>query len=95
MKKKIPYVIQDHREQKRKEFLLPEPKCIHGYPYPQIASIMKGRLRVFLKWMEGQTGCICPGHSDGCEYNADGNGSHSVVYEDDVVRFLKGLPIID
>lgn len=92
-RKKLPPAIEDDKRHRREKLILPEPKCIYGFTNKQIQTIMGNRLEAFQKWMRGQTVCCCPGMSQGCD-NTDHRDS-TIVFEEDVVRFLKGLPIVD
>lgn len=82
---------------KRKE--LPEPECLLGYTDSQLHDIMGSRYQEFSDWMSGQTMSICDGQAYDYEvdaYRNTGCGPHGVVvYYNDVLRFVLGLPVVD
>ena len=92
-KRRVPPVIEDFRECERKKLLLPSPNCIYGFSAASVVLIMEtaDRLGVFHKWMNGQTCCSCPATDSKCIHEPNS----TIYFEDDVVRFLKGLPVID
>lgn len=68
--------------------MLPDPECRNGYTYHQVQEIMGDREGEFFRWMAGQTVMACGGSK--CDV-AHG----TVVYPEDLERFLAGRPIID
>lgn len=78
---------------------LPSPICKLGYPEEQVRSILGARYNEFMSWMYGQTMSSCDGriyNHDKKEWEPDFCGPHGpIVYVQDLLRFLEGLPIID
>lgn len=82
---------------------LPKPSCPRGYTNEDLRRILQpeSHYERFKKWMIGQTMGICDGrsysHSQGkyvpslCFQYPHG----TIVYAQDLKRFLGGLPVID
>ena len=78
---------------------LPVPECQSGYTRGQLETLFGDRLDEFWHWFRGQTGSICDGRRydhEKRQYFPTGCGPHGpVVYQSDVVRFVRGMGPFD
>ncbi len=74
--------------------------CKYGMTIDDLADVFnEGELAELYDWMRGQTGAICEGREwdyDLGDYIEVDCGPHGmVVYRNDVMRFIEGLPVVD
>lgn len=77
--------------------MIPEPECSSGYTEYQVEEIMGDRLDEFIRWMNGQTMCLCQGRkynheTKKYEVDCDGIAHGPIVYAWDLKRFLGIIP---
>ena len=81
----------------RRALGLPAPACPWGYTIDQVERIMGDRLREFQQWNRGSTLMLCAGleyNHETKEYQPNScapTGHGTIIYEVDVVRFLRGM----
>ena len=56
--------------------------CDLGLTRAELRVMLGSQYDEFMKWLSGQTQAICPDHG-------------TVVYADDLARFLRSAPVID
>ncbi len=74
--------------------------CKYGMTSSDLADVFgEDELAELYDWMRGQTGAICEGVEwdyDLGDYIETDCGPHGmIVYRNDVMRFIEGLPVVD